>query len=157
MTALLRPAKSSLPAGGSVFAAFALLLLAVWPRAWAADAPAAGTPEEAALKRDFQSCHEHANVDACYDAIRWNPSDPALLVALGDALERARHPAEAIRAYRRAAALAPNMPGIAEKISAVEAKQSSKRAPRNGSAHGASNHGGSGKRYSNAAPETQSH
>ena len=153
--ALLRRAASSLPR--AVVATVATLSLAVGSGAWAAAGPAAGTPGAEALKRDFQSCHAHANVDACYDAIRWNPNDPALLDALGDALEHARHPSDAIRAYRRAAELAPNMPGIAEKISAIEAKQSSKRAPGNGAAHGAANHGDSGRRYSNAAPEAQSH
>jgi cytochrome c-type biogenesis protein CcmH/NrfG len=105
----------------------------------------------AALKRDSARCRAQASVDACYDAIRWNPGDPALLVALADALVRAQRPADAIRNYRRAAALAPNMPGVAAKISAVEAKMSSRRA-RPGAAGGAA-----GKRYSNAAPETQSH
>ena len=150
--ALVRLAASWLPA--AVVAAFAILSPALCPGAAAAPAP--GTPEEAALKRDFRSCQAHANVDACYDALRWNPSDPALLVALGDALERTRHSSDAIRAYRRAAALAPNMPGIAERISAVEAKESAKRAPGKGSAHGAT-HADSNKRYSNAAPEGQSH
>ena len=105
----------------------------------------------AALKRDSNSCTVHADIDACYDAIRWNPNDPTLLIALGDALLRAQRPADAIRNYRRAAALAPNMPGVAAKITAVEAKMSSRRA-RPGAAGGAA-----GKRYSNAAPETQSH
>lgn len=140
--------------GSSAVLAIPLLCLAAWSQLPAA--PAAGTPEAAILKRDFESCHAHANLDACYDAIRWNPSDPALLVALGDALEHARHSAEAIRAYRRAAALAPNLPGVAAKISEVEEKMSSKRAPGNGSARGDSSHE-AGKRYSNAAPEAQSH
>jgi cytochrome c-type biogenesis protein CcmH/NrfG len=105
----------------------------------------------AALKRDSARCRAQASVDACYDAIRWNPGDPALLVALADALVRAQRPADAIRNYRRAAALAPNMPGVAAKISAVEAKMASRRA-RPAVAGGAA-----GKRYSNAAPETQSH
>jgi cytochrome c-type biogenesis protein CcmH/NrfG len=108
----------------------------------------------AALKRDSARCRAQASVDACYDAIRWNPGDPALLVALADALVRAQRPADAIRNYRRAAALAPNMPGVAAKISAVEAKMSSRRArPGDRAAAG----GAAGKRYSNAAPETQSH
>jgi cytochrome c-type biogenesis protein CcmH/NrfG len=48
-------------------------------------------------------------VDACDDAIRWNPRDPALLVAMGDAQMRAKRAADAARAYRRAAALAPDI------------------------------------------------
>jgi hypothetical protein len=70
-----------------------------------------------------------------------------LLVALADALVRAGRPADAIRNYRRAVALAPNMSGVAAKISAAQAKLSSRRALPVAPA----------RRYSNAAPETQSH
>jgi hypothetical protein len=73
---------------------------------------------------------------------------------LADALVRAKRPADAIRNYRRAAALAPNMPGVAAKISAAEAKLSSRRAPGNPAGDRASVNV---KRYSNAAPEAQSH
>jgi cytochrome c-type biogenesis protein CcmH/NrfG len=134
--------------------AFLLLSLAAWP--WAA-APAAEDLAATTLKRDFDACRVHANIDACYDALRWKPSDPALLVALGDAQLRAQRSADAIRAYKRAAEIAPDMPGLAAKISATEAKSSSKHAAGNGPAHGVSVHADSGKRYSNAAPEAQSH
>jgi hypothetical protein len=73
-------------------------------------------------------------------------------VALADALVRAKRPADALRYYRRAAVIAPNLPAVAAKISATEAKLSSKRASGNLSAAAAN-----GKRYSNAAPEAQSH
>jgi hypothetical protein len=46
------------------------------------------------------------------------------------------------------------MPGVAAKISATEAKSSSKRASATLSADRAS---ANGKRYSNGAPEAQSH
>jgi cytochrome c-type biogenesis protein CcmH/NrfG len=134
--------------------AFLLLSLAAWP--WAA-APAAGDPQATAIKRDFESCRVHANIDACYDALRWKPSDPELLVALGDAQLRGQRTADAIRAYKRAAEIAPNMAGLAAKISAVEAKASSKHAAGNAAAHGVPVHADAGKRYSNAAPEAQSH
>jgi cytochrome c-type biogenesis protein CcmH/NrfG len=138
-------------AARAVISAALLLLMAVgsMQAAWSAVAK----PAAESLKRDFESCRAHANVDACYDAIRWNPSDPALLVALGDALERAKRPSDAIRAYRRAAALAPDTPGVAAKISATEAKLSRKPEPRGHSTHEET----AGKRYSNAAPESQSH
>jgi len=119
----------------------ALLLLAsaaVWSRETVSPSAAATS------RRDSERCRSHANLDACYDALRWKPRDPALLVALGDALERANRPVEAVRAYRRAAALAPNSHGIAAKISSIEAKQFSKRAP-------------GGQRASNAEPVTKSH
>jgi hypothetical protein len=69
----------------------------------------------------------------------------------------ARRPADAIRNYHRAAELAPDTRGLAAKISAAEAKLASRRAPRNPSADGATPNGSSGKQYSNAAPESQSH
>ncbi len=116
----------------------------------AAEKPEAGDPN---LSGDFQRCRA-GTIDACYDAIRWRPSDPSLLSALGDALLRANRPADALRSYKRVAALAPNMPGVVAKISAIEEKLSAKRTPAKASGHGAA---ADTKRYSNAAPETQSH
>ncbi len=122
----------------------------------AATAPAAQKPsaEQPNLNGDFQRCRTGGNIDACYDAVRWRPSDPSLLSALGDALLRANRPADALRTYQRVASLAPNMPGVVAKISSIEAKLSAR--------HGSGKHSGHGaatdpKRYSNAAPETQSH
>jgi len=129
-----------------LFLAFLLLSAAAWSPE--AASPSAGNAAAAALKRDSALCHAHADLDACYDAIRWNPGDPALLVALGDALVLAKRPADAIRTYRRAAALAPSMPGIAAKIGVAEARLTSKRAAGNPAPV---------KRYTNAAPEEQSH
>jgi septal ring factor EnvC (AmiA/AmiB activator) len=99
----------------------------------AATAVAARKP--GAAKTDSPRCR---NLDACYDAIRRRPSDPALLSALGDALLRANRPADALRTYQRLAILAPNMPGVAAKITATEAKISAKRATGKASAHTAS-------------------
>jgi hypothetical protein len=115
--------------------------------------PAAVKPVTAAAKlnTDFRSCRA-GGIDACYDAIRYRPSDPSLLSALGDALLRANRPADALRAYRRVAILAPNMPGVVAKISALEAKLSAKRA-----SGGASTHAADTIRNSNAAAQTQSH
>ena len=126
--------------------AFLLLSTAAWPRE--AASPLTDKAAAAKLERDSARCRKQANLDACYDAIRWSPGDPALLVGIGDALQRVQRPADAIRNYRRAAALAPDTPGLAAKISAAEAKLA-RRAP------GANR--ASAKRYSNAAPETQSH
>jgi len=116
--------------------------------AMAATAQAAISPPDpkasASLKRDYASCSTQSNLEACYDAIRWNPSDPALLMATGDALVRAGRPADAIRTYRRAAQLAPNTHGLAAKISSAEARLVALNASLN-------------RRYSNAAPESQSH
>ena len=129
----------------------ALLVLSV--TAWPRDAVSQSDGEvPAELKRDTARCSSQADVEACYNAIRRNPNDPALLVALGDALVRAQRPEDAIRNYRRAAVIAPGMGGIAAKIGAAEEKMASRRAPVRPT-------GGAGtdKRFSNAAPESQSH
>jgi len=65
---------------------------------------------------------------------------------------RANRAADAVRAYGRAAALAPDMPGIRQKLGAAEeliakAKSSSGRNPA----------AAVNKRYTNADPESQSH
>jgi len=116
---------------------------------WAAASAAAEGPA-ATIKRDFDACRAHANIDACYDALRWKPSDPQLLVALGDAQMRAHRTADAIRTYKRAAQISPDMAGLSAKISAAEARPA-KRAPPIAA------HADPGKRFSNAAPEAQSH
>jgi cytochrome c-type biogenesis protein CcmH/NrfG len=134
------------PAAKCLALAFLLLSTAAWPRE--AASPLTDKAAAAKLKRDSVRCREQADLDACYDAIRRSPGDPALLVGFGDALQRAQRPADAIRNYRRAAALAPDTSGLAAKISAAEAKLA-RRAP--------GTNGASAKRYSNAAPETQSH
>ncbi len=105
-------------------------------------------PAAAAQNPGFERCRVRADVDACYDALRRSPSDPALLGALGDALARANRPADALRTYRRAAALAPSDRSIVAKINALETKASAKPAPV---------HAANEKRFSNAAPESQSH
>src|SRR5580692_8803689 len=96
-----------------------LLSMAAWP--WAA-APAAAEAPAATIKRDFDACRAHANIDACYDALRWKPSDPQLLVALGDAQIRAHRTADALRTYQRVAQISPDMAGLSAKISAAEAR-----------------------------------
>jgi hypothetical protein len=127
-------------------AGLACLLASMALPSMAATTPIAGKP-------DVDRCRA---VDACYDAIRRSPSDTSLLSALGDALLRANRPADALRTYQRVATLAPNTPGVAAKIAAIEAKLSAKRTPGNSPLRAASADA-SGKRYSNAAPETQSH
>jgi cytochrome c-type biogenesis protein CcmH/NrfG len=144
---LTRQRGVSVPAARSFVLVFTLLCTAAWPQ----DAPSSSATKAAAatLKRDTTRCRAYSDIDACYNAVRWNPGDPALLVSLGDALERANRPADALRNYHRAAALAPNMHGLAAKISAAEAKLTPKRAPATAAVPA--------KHYSNAAPESQSH
>jgi tetratricopeptide (TPR) repeat protein len=114
---------------------------------------------DATVKRDLRNCREHANIDACYDAIRWKPDDAILQVALGDALSAARRPADALRAYRRAAEIAPDKHGIAAKISRTEAKLSSPREQPTGPTATALPTVPIviAKRYSNVEPAAQSH
>jgi hypothetical protein len=115
----------------------------------------AGSAESAnaSQQRDSARC-QAGNVDACYDAIRWNPRDPALMVGLGDGLARAGRPADAIRSYRRAAVMSPNFPGLSAKINAAEAKMTVKRSQKPTTV--VANNKPPVK-YSNAAPESESH
>jgi cytochrome c-type biogenesis protein CcmH/NrfG len=131
----------------SAATAVLLLSMATWLGSTVSGAAEATA---ATLKRDYDSCRVHANIDACYDALRWKPTDPALLVALGDAQMRAQRPVDAIRTYKRAAAIAPGTPGLAAKITAAEARLSVKHVPAKAAQD-------TSKRYSNAAPEAQSH
>jgi hypothetical protein len=131
--------------------AFATLL--VIGSAWSAES------SSAALQQDTARC-QAGNLDACYDAIRWNPRDPALLVALGDGLARAGRPVDAIRNYRRAAGVSPNFPGLTAKINLVEARMSARRAPERSPApalSAANTTKAAAKQFSNAEPESQSH
>jgi hypothetical protein len=124
----------------------------------AVEAPPQGavTPAEekpmtaaATLNANSRRCRA-GEIDACYDAIRYRPSDPLLLSALGDALVRAHRPADALRTYQRVAILAPDMPGVSAKIRALEAKLSAKQASGSGSTHAAD-----AMRNANAVPQTQ--
>jgi len=134
---------------------FALVFLLVSVASLSGKAMAAAAP---ALKRDAARCLAHEGVDACNDAIRWNPSDPALLVALGDAELQAQRPADALRHYRRAAELAPARGGLSAKITAAEARlhppRSSATARR---ALKPAPDASAAMQYSNAAPLAESH
>jgi tetratricopeptide (TPR) repeat protein len=78
--------------------------------------------DEAKFKRDIFRCSTLSDLEACSDAVRLKSDDPAVLIAQGDALIREKRPADALSRYRRAAALAPNQPDVATKITAVEAQ-----------------------------------
>jgi tetratricopeptide (TPR) repeat protein len=134
----------------------ALLLLSAAPAPREAPLPCAAQAPSASAGKDYERCRARLSLDACNDAIRRNPSDPVLLAARGDALVRAGRPADALRAYQRAAALAPNT-RVDAKIRATEAKLSAMRATRKSAAKDAGAQKNAIKRYSNAAAETQSH
>ena len=103
-----------------------LLLLGVTAWGWQ---PAPSKTVAERIKRDVALCKRTKNLETCDDAVRWSPSDPTLLVAFGDALMRANHPADALRQYQRAAALAPKLSGVGAKISAAEVRIPSKHPP----------------------------
>jgi predicted Zn-dependent protease len=139
----------------------ALLLLLLLFTACVQPAQAASASDdhfaEAARTRYAALCRARKDLDSCSDAVRWNPGDPALVVALADALARAGRLPEAIRDYRRAEALEPAMRGLDAKINAAETKLTERRAPKKPVVDSASANEAAGKRYSNADPEAQSH
>jgi cytochrome c-type biogenesis protein CcmH/NrfG len=134
-----------------------VLMLAAPPCLAAVATPSPSNGATTVLQRDLANCRARASVEACFDAIRRDPSDPALLVALGDALMHAGRPADAMRYYRRAAVILPGASGVGTKISAAEAKLASRRGPATRSAAGTTPGRNSTKHYSNAEPVAQSH
>jgi cytochrome c-type biogenesis protein CcmH/NrfG len=136
----------------SVCLGLALWCLAAWGQS---SASADGSGSAASARDAADRCHSrYATVDACDDAVRYNPRDPSLLIAMGDAQMRAKRPGDAARAYQRAAALAPGNTGIQQKIAKADAiiakyKNSAGRATVTAAT--------ANKRFSNADPETQSH
>ena len=74
----------------------------------------------AKLKRNTFRCSSLADLEACSEASRLAPNDPAVMTAHGDALMRASRPAEAVVLYRHASALAPKQADLAGKIAAAE-------------------------------------
>jgi len=142
---------------------------------------------EAQLKRDTFRCSSFADLDACKAALLVRPYDPALLVANADALMRAGQPAEALKQYRLASSLAPGQVDVAAKIHEAESLSVAGQPRPEGApdahagtaiaagaavaADAASTDGAKApktirtaagpitahRRYSNAAPESQSH
>ena len=129
--------------------------------AWVTSGQAASASEDPFAARERARyaalCHTHRDLDSCSDAVRWNPGDPALIVALADALARTGRLPEALRDYRRAETLEPGMRGLDAKIKATETRLSERRAPKKPAVDRASVDPAAGKRYSNADPEAQSH
>jgi cytochrome c-type biogenesis protein CcmH/NrfG len=123
------------------------------PASWAAT----GTHSADALKRDVRNCRSRSDVNACYDAVRWSPSDPAIQMSLGDALMKAKRPSDALRAYHRASTLAPTTPGVAAKIAAAEKNASTRHAVVKKKERAEVVAKVAAPSFSNAAPEAQSH
>jgi cytochrome c-type biogenesis protein CcmH/NrfG len=133
------------------------LPLALWCGvAWSQSSASADASGSAASAHDAADrCHSrHATVDACDDAVRYNPRDPSLLIAMGDAQIRAKRPGDAVRAYQRAAALAPSNTGIQQKLAKAEAIIAKSKSS---AGHGPLAASTANKRFSNSDPESQSH
>jgi predicted Zn-dependent protease len=120
---------------------------------------------QAKLKRSVFRCETLADLDACTDASRLKPDDPTLLVAYGDALMHAKRPADALQRYRRAEALAADTQGLPEKIRLAQTETT--KAPEEARPNASDNpdlrlvraapKAAGAHRYSNAAPDGQSH
>jgi Flp pilus assembly protein TadD len=118
---------------------------------------------QAKLKRDAFRCDNLGDLDACSEAARLKPDDPARLTALGDALLRAKRPADALQRYTRVETLAGGSQALAEKIrlaeselppgSASEAASGQSASPRIARAEPKP----APRRYSNVSPDAQSH
>jgi Flp pilus assembly protein TadD len=119
----------------------------------------------ALLRQASARCTDQHELNACDDALRLKPDDPGLLIAQGDALLRAKRPADAIERYRLAAVIAPSENEVAAKLSAAEAElqhtDAATAAPaENPAPPRAATLAGTPatkRHYSNAAPEAQSH
>jgi predicted Zn-dependent protease len=115
---------------------------------------------QAKLKRDMFRCDTLADLEACNEAMRLKPDDPAVLASSGDALMHARRPADALQRYRRAEALGGDPQAFAEKIRLAEAEVPAGSAGVAGppaDARVAQVQKSAPRRYSNASPEGQSH
>jgi len=156
MPALLR---GSAPTGAARPLFLSLLLLAtVWISGESASASASDDRFATAERARYAAlCHARKDLDSCSDAVRWNPGDPALIAALADALVRAGRVPEALRDYRRAESLEPDMRGLDAKIKATEARLNERNKPRKVPADRATADAAPAKRYTNADPEAQSH
>jgi hypothetical protein len=118
---------------------------------------------QAKLKRDAFRCDNLADLDACNEAARLKPDDPALLTSLGDALLRAKRPADALQRYHRVEMLTGSSPALAEKIRLAESEVPASA----GSAPPPAEAGSpriaraeskpASRHYSNISPDAQSH
>jgi tetratricopeptide (TPR) repeat protein len=118
---------------------------------------------QARVKRDAFRCSNLEDLDACNEAARLQPDDPAPLTALGDALMRAKRPSEALQHYRRAETLASDNQALAEKIRVAETELSAAPTLAAGSSELANTRiaraaaRAAPRRYSNVSPDGQSH
>jgi tetratricopeptide (TPR) repeat protein len=81
--------------------------------------------ESAKLQRNLLRCTQLADISACDDALKSRPDDLQLILAKGDALLQANHPAEAMVVYRHASTLSPNNEAVKGKLAAAMAQRQS--------------------------------
>jgi tetratricopeptide (TPR) repeat protein len=79
--------------------------------------------ERAKRERNLLRCTQLADVSACDEALASSPDDPAVVIAKGDALLRANHPADGLLVYRRAAELNPESQEIKSKLATAESQR----------------------------------
>jgi tetratricopeptide (TPR) repeat protein len=75
--------------------------------------------ESAQLQRNLLRCTQLADVPACDEALKSRPDDLQLVLAKGDALMQANHPADAMLVYRHATALKPGNEAVKGKLAAA--------------------------------------
>ena len=85
--------------------------------------------DQARVKRNAFRCSSLQDVAACAEVVRATPDDAQAFASQGDALFKAGRSAEALVSYRRAAALAPELP-LADKIAASQSQAASNAAAR---------------------------
>ena len=73
----------------------------------------------ARLNRKIERCTSEHEVAACDEVLSEQPNNTKILIAKGDALAKARRPAEATKAYMRASELKPNDTALAGKLQAL--------------------------------------
>lgn len=79
--------------------------------------------DAAKLSHNLLRCSRLGDLEACDQALARQPGDPQIQLAKADALLKAKRPADASGAYRRARELAPDDATIEQKIAAAETQR----------------------------------
>ena len=79
--------------------------------------------DAAKLSHNLLRCSRLGDLEACDQALARQPGDPQIQLAKADALLKAKRPADALGAYRRARELAPDDATIEQKIAAAETQR----------------------------------
>lgn len=106
----------------------ALAVAALMPARFASAQAVPAEPAETSVPADSAErnelrCRELGDMAACDEILKAKPNDGEIVIAKADALAKANRPAEALALYRRGAALASDVPGLAEKMKAAESQR----------------------------------